>query len=334
MTSAPAPESVKLIRYELQWLIPLALWAGVQTWIADGTKLVPSYSFFAFSIAALVGGVALLWLVVKWKRAGVDQPFSRLRDLLAARWPRLLIVVLGIQISSMGFAAFTRIKLLIPSVVPFYADPPLAAFDHWLFGQDAWIAFGWVFGWATPVIFGVYWCWMLVQMIAYPIVLTAVPSRRKTHILLAHAVTWAVLGMLCAFAFSSAGPLFYDRMMGGNRFGGLDDPYIAAVADYLWKSYIEAEPGVGVGISAMPSMHVAGATWLALVIRSYFPKFAWLGWTYVGLIYVGSVMTGWHYATDGIAGAIGAVGCWLFVGQLLRDRPATEVAKLPRPATA
>lgn len=334
VASTPAPASANLIRYELQWLVPLALWAIVQTWLAGGTKLVPSYSFFAFSIAALVGGVALMYLVVKWKKAGLDRPFLRLRELLAARWPRLVIVLLGIQISSMSFAAFTRIKLQIPSVVPFYADPPLAAFDYWLFGQDAWSAFHAVLGPATPLLFVVYWFWMPVQMVAYPIVLMCPPSRRKTQLLLAHALMWAVLGILCAFAFSSVGPIFYDRLLGGSRFAGLDDPHFGAVADYLWKSYVQAEPGVGVGISAMPSMHVAGATWLALVVHTYLRRFAWVGWTYAAVIYAGSVLTGWHYATDGIAGAAGAVGCWLAVGQLLRDRDRDrQIIPRARPAT-
>jgi hypothetical protein len=242
---------------------------------------------------------------------------ERLKQLWAERWHRIILLMLGIEISSVSFAAFNQIKLHFPSIVPFYADPSLAAFDHWLFGRDAWIVFNAIFGWASPVILGAYSLWLLVQMLAYPVVLMCPPSDRKAQLLLTHAMMWALLGILCALAVSSVGPIFYDRLLGGDRFAGVGYPHDLFVADYLWKSYVTGEAGFGVGISAMPSLHVAAATWLALVIRTYLPRLAWIGWTYVALIYVGSVLTGWHYATDGIVGAGGTVACWLAVGLIL-----------------
>lgn len=57
---------------------------------------------------------------------------------------------------------------------------------------------------------------------------------------------------------------------------------------------------IGGGISAFPSMHVAIAAWLALVLRDR-------GWAKVGIAYLVAVFAcsfilGWHYAADGIGG--------------------------------
>jgi hypothetical protein len=71
---------------------------------------------------------------------------------------------------------------------------------------------------------------------------------------------------------------------------------------------------LGAGISAMPSMHIAMACWAALALRAYSRKMQWVGWTYVGLIWFGSVHLGWHYFTDGVVGALGALVVWQLAG--------------------
>jgi drug/metabolite transporter (DMT)-like permease len=59
----------------------------------------------------------------------------------------------------------------------------------------------------------------------------------------------------------------------------------------------------------MPSIHVACAVWLALVLR--IP----VAWVYPALIFLGSVILGWHYASDGIVAAFGALVCWALAGR-------------------
>ena len=52
----------------------------------------------------------------------------------------------------------------------------------------------------------------------------------------------------------------------------------------------------------------------------------WLGWVltgFAGVVLVGSVHLGWHYAVDGYVSIAGTLAIWVGVGALLgRRRPA------------
>jgi membrane-associated phospholipid phosphatase len=72
------------------------------------------------------------------------------------------------------------------------------------------------------------------------------------------------------------------------------------------------------GIAAFPSMHVAFLTFVYLWMRRL--------WRYGGIvfglftlfIFLGSVVTGWHYLIDSIAGLLLALGCYLVFAKLYR----------------
>jgi membrane-associated phospholipid phosphatase len=109
----------------------------------------------------------------------------------------------------------------------------------------------------------------------------------------------------------SAGPIFYERIGLGERFAALPiQPWVQVTADYLWGNYQSRGAQVGVGISAFPSLHVAGAAWIALTVSLYARRLSIVAWSYFAIILVGSVSLGWHYAVDGIAGVILALGAW------------------------
>jgi hypothetical protein len=62
-----------------------------------------------------------------------------------------------------------------------------------------------------------------------------------------------------------------------------------------------------------------------------------MGWTYLGLIWFGSVHLGWHYFTDGIVGIAGALLVWRLAGaigaaQVSRWLPVDELLALNRAA--
>jgi hypothetical protein len=86
----------------------------------------------------------------------------------------------------------------------------------------------------------------------------------------------------------------------------------------LWENFATGQNMPFVGISAMPSVHVAVAVLFALLgwrISS------WLGWIfslYAGVILIGSVHLGWHYAVDGYLSIAGALAIWAVVGMLRR----------------
>jgi membrane-associated phospholipid phosphatase len=51
-------------------------------------------------------------------------------------------------------------------------------------------------------------------------------------------------------------------------------------------------------------MHVAVSSWIAIVFRNA------LAIGYALVIFFGSIMLGWHYGVDGLAGALGAAVCY------------------------
>ena len=78
----------------------------------------------------------------------------------------------------------------------------------------------------------------------------------------------------------------------------------------------------------MPSLHVAVALWVALVVRACFPKLSAVGFTYFGLIFIGSFHLGWHYAVDAVAAVMIGVAAWLIAGisNFTASRPRIALA--------
>jgi PAP2 superfamily protein len=121
----------------------------------------------------------------------------------------------------------------------------------------------------------------------------------KARHILSFMLTWSI-GMVFAYLFSSMGPLF----TGGYDLSVAPDS-VRRAAEFLLANYKVHGALIGGGISAFPSMHVAIAAWLAIVLRDR-------GWPKTGIAYfigvfVCSVILGWHYAIDGVAGGAIAI---------------------------
>ena len=57
-------------------------------------------------------------------------------------------------------------------------------------------------------------------------------------------------------------------------------------------------------------------------------RLAPLGWAYFGLVWIGSVLLGWHWFFDGFVGAAGMLALWAIAPRLLFSRkpPVTAPA--------
>ena len=139
--------------------------------------------------------------------------------------------------------------------------------------------------------------------------------------MIAYLLMWPLVGTIGGYLMSSAGPIFHDALLGGHS--GLLEALEREGAkgsllayDHLWTSYANRFATLGGGISAMPSMHIGMACWLALSLRSYFPKMQWAGWAYMGMIWLSSVHLGWHYASDGVGGVAAALLVWRLAKRL------------------
>jgi hypothetical protein len=212
---------------------------------------------------------------------------------------------------------------MLPIAGHFWADPYLANLDHAIFGTDPWRIANAFVGWATPAIDWAYVSWGPVKFSVLLIVIALPEGSRKTRAMLAYFLIMAS-GALGQYLLPSAGPIFYGLLGLGDHYAELPVYHWAqSIRDYLWRDYLQAGGEVGGGISAMPSMHVAIALWIALVVRAYMPKAQVLGFVFFAAIVVGSVLLGWHYAVDGIAATAIASLAWMVAGSRSRVAAAT-----------
>ena len=124
-----------------------------------------------------------------------------------------------------------------------------------------------------------------------------------------------------AMGLSSAGPVYFNKFVKGpDPFGPLF-AYLDTVAEstkllahisqkYLWIAYENRDLTAGVGISAMPSMHIAaGFLFFLLTLHLHWTLRPVAG-AYVVLLLIGSVHLGWHYAIDGYVSIICTYAIW------------------------
>jgi hypothetical protein len=293
--------------------VELALWLAMYSSGLARSPLVALYNIV--EVIGLAGALIpfFLWHLLKLYREGEARPARRMAREFDPM--RVVAIVLAMVLGSITAGAFSTLKAAIPLAVPFYLDPALGDFERGIFGTDPWRISHELLGWATQVIDRFYLSWLPVMLIAFNLVLLSKPSALKSRSLVAYVLIWPVVGTLGSYLLSSAGPIFHDALFGGHS--GL----IAALErqgatgnlhayHYLLDAYANRENALGGGISAMPSLHIAMACWLALTLRGTAPRFQWIGWLYFALIWVSSVHLGWHYVSDGLVGSAGALLMW------------------------
>lgn len=228
---------------------------------------------------------------------------------------------------------FTSLKTMLPDIKPFFADPYLADLDRLLHGQDPWVyAVALLPARLTPALEVLYLgIWMLL-LFAPMLAVLLVPglSGVRSQYIWTALIIWPLLGNLIAGAVMSAGPVFYDRIVGDARFESLmahvlqHSRYQEWAHAYLWKSYVSGEVDAGVAISAFPSMHLANATLLVLLASRVNWWWMWAAVVFCVLILFGSVYLGWHYAVDGYFSIAATVLIWKVVGWALKRNPLMQ----------
>lgn len=300
-----------------EWLVPMAAITAVQFalwWGAWAAGIASPPLIIQYNAVAVIGlALALVPFFLRYlfviRREGETHPFRRIAADFS--WPRAMAVAMALLLGSLAAGAFSAMKAALPLAVPFYLDGPLTRLERTIFGTDPWRISHALLGWATPLIDRFYLSWLPVMLIAFNLVLLSRPAPRKTRSLIAYVLMWPAVGTLGSYLFSSAGPIFTDREL-LRSLRGADGTLLAY--QHLWSAYAHRYETLGGGISAMPSMHIAMACWLALTLRQ--TRFQWAGWTYLALIWVGSIHLGWHYALDGVGGIIGALAVWKIAPKL------------------
>ncbi|MCF2514825.1 phosphatase PAP2 family protein [Sphingomonas sp. G124] len=237
------------------------------------------------------------------------------------------VALLPAFIFPLFLGAYTWAKCSIPFTVGYGWEEVWANADRMIFGEDAW-------RWAHSVLpeflasamtfyYAVIWGFALVFS---GTLISAFASRRFTATYFtALMLCWLIGGTAMAYSISAAGPVFAH----------LTDPNLAdrflplrvelgrilAKDDLVLKSQRYLAIGMnmkialkGGGVSAMPSMHIATATILALMaFRTRWFPLALLFW---GLTFFGSIYLGYHYAVDAPVAAIAAVFCWIIARKI------------------
>ena len=280
--------------------------------------------------------VALL-LISSYRRVGQDEMVShaaeRARNLIFS-W-HVLHRVLPVVAFIVFLASFVHFKMRIPDLGGFHWDDTFAQMDRALFGGESAFEFlapvyqfpllvsalDKMYSLWIPGIF-VFWCW-----VAYD---SRLPMALRQQYLVSTVATWVIGGTVLATVFGSAGPCFFGDIYPGqtNPFTGLmttlqgiNDAY-PLIAFPVQTQLLDAfrNPGVDVvgGISAMPSMHNAQAAIFVLTAMRI-NKWLSLGMALFGTVIVsGSILLGWHYAVDSIAGLVLALAVWQVSGYFLR----------------
>lgn len=237
--------------------------------------------------------------------------------------------------------SFSLMKSLIPMFHPFSMDPFLHEADRFLhFGHDPWALLQPLLGHPliTFAIDRLYALWLFVIYFALLLQITSTANPRlRLNFLLSSALAWPVIGGVIATLLSSAGPCYFDAVVGGpgpyaplmdylrHTVQGTPLPGIRVpidlmalrVQNLLWGFYQSGDFGIGFGVSAAPSMHVA-STWLVARMLQHYGRIpAILGWSFFGVILVGSVHLGWHYALDGYIAILLAWIIWHAVSSML-----------------
>ena len=143
--------------------------------------------------------------------------------------------------------------------------------------------------------------------------------------------SWTLGGTLLAVLFASAGPCYLGELYGG-QFGYerlflyLDEVhrgvelYALNGQAMLWENLKEESLLAGGGISAMPSMHVSMMTLCGLAAWQVNRLLGVVTALFAGIILVGSVHLGWHYAVDGYVSILLTWLLWRGAGALLQWR--------------
>lgn len=237
-------------------------------------------------------------------------------------WGDLGRIALGMSLLGTAHLLF---KLYLPLLNPQNYDAALFVLDRWLglgalpIERLAFLAGApWVLGAFDLIYSGLYYFLVWGGVLLF---FAALEGDRRLRFFGSFALLWQG-GLLFYFLFPAWGPVFIRP--------GLFEPLLAHMPATVRTQSVLFQETLAVvqgrldfsvrffGLAAMPSLHVGVLTLYALWSRHV--GRGWVAWHLgaVALVLVGSVLTGYHYLSDGLAGALLAWGCYRIC------RPAPE----------
>jgi hypothetical protein len=251
------------------------------------------------------------------------------------------VVAITFFTAPIAISAFSAAKQAIPILRPFTWDAYLSAWGtRWDGGHPLWQLLQPFVG-KPEITEALDWfyhrAWTALLLAAFVWNAVSRPSALRRRFLFSYGLLFLVVGTVMALALASAGPAYYGLLSKGN------DPYAGLFAylrsvdahsplmslrgeGALWYAYRHRVEAFGLGVSAMPSMHVASAVLMALFGYSFSKTLGVLLTVVAVCTFAASVVLGWHYTLDGYVGAALACLIWWITGRLIRDRPSLRDA--------
>lgn len=259
------------------------------------------------SVYATLAGVAVRFLLAWWR----GHARHYLRIITSRGW--LIDTVRLVLAMTFLAEAYCWIKLLVPALHPVLYDAQLYRIDqHLFFGMSPSIFFLQLFSNPTFLRFidstypGFFFGGMYFALAFF----FSMPRRRvRVAFITCSVLMWLTGGWLYMLV-PSLGPAY--------RFPDIWFPYVKGLMQtqhsqvLLMQNYeavIRLIRGGGperirlsYGIAAFPSLHVATQTEIAIWMRKWWRPGAILFTLAAFFIFLGSMITGWHYLVDGLAG--------------------------------
>lgn len=290
-------------------------------------------SLFGFlpTLMLIGGSVCAIWLLLI--RSRLHTMINVLRWLKGRNWLEILLlrVPLVFIIMSLVTNLVLNFKINIPKFNPYSWDHFFAEIDRLLFfGIDPWILTHTALNnfEYTKLIDNFYVIWFIVQQFGI-LYVGCLPLRDRVRLtfLIAFCLNWVIGAVVLAIMLPAAGPVYMEALYGDPMFRPLTDLLhqqssivelkAVVLQELLWDGL--TKPDVDpLGISAFPSLHVAAAVNFACLSFAVNRTAGWLLSAFAGIIMIGSVHLGWHYAVDGFAGIILAVLFWHISARVAR----------------
>lgn len=261
------------------------------------------------------------------------RPFAHLRQRYLAR-QRLetglqQVPIIAVLIVFLPF--FSAMKSAIPLFNIYSWDRTFIEIDRALFlGHDPWQLLQPVLGYPiiTAALALFYHLWfLLIYFGSLCFLFLPIDNAIRRRFVLTFLLTWAIVGGAMATALASYGPCFVKPLLGYTDFDAQMSYLYAAnqvytvmtlpVQQMLLERLQTSSNGLGSGITAMPSMHIAIAFIFYLASRKLSAQWGNAFLAFFILIWIASVHLAYHYAIDGLVsvlavGAIWKASGWLF----------------------
>lgn len=306
---------------------------------APWTEILALALFSALICAQLLIFYALGQIYIAMSTAGTARPL-RLLQAVDARFSicnkdgSLFRGLQAMTILYPLFFAFTAFKSLIPLIHPYDLDPFLAQLDFDIHGGQYPHRFLGSLN-QSPVVVRcaeyIYYAWFLIVLVANGFAAFFDTNQtRRTCYLWGSVLSWMIVGSVGATLLSSVGPIFYgDFYSAPNPYSDIQANFILAQQNgaVLWPEAVNVLLDIYKnniicdlnGISAMPSMHVGISFLITLYAFTIHRKAGIIALIFTVLIFLSSILMGFHYAIDGYVSCGFIAAIWTVIRFIQRQ---------------